>query len=120
MKILCWNVQGAKKFQLRLEVGFINRIIRPDILILFETMVNDHNADSIIRNLGFSHYDMIPPENHSGGIWCLWNPINIYMSILAKESRPIHCHIKDNATNKQCISTTIYAPTQQHDKDAFW
>ena len=50
MKILCWNVQGAKKFQLRLEVGFINRIIRPDILILLEIMVNEQNAELIIRN----------------------------------------------------------------------
>ena len=63
MKIVCWNVQGAKKSQLRLEVRFINRTIKLDILILLETMVNDQNADSIIRNLGFSHYNMIPAKN---------------------------------------------------------
>ena len=71
MKIVCWNVQGAKKSQLRLELGFINRPIRPDILILVETMVNEQNADLIIRNLGFSHFNTITTKNHCGGIWCL-------------------------------------------------
>ena len=41
MKVVCWNVQGAKKPQLRVEVGFINRTIRPNILILLENMVNE-------------------------------------------------------------------------------
>jgi len=48
MKVVYWNVQGAKKPQLRLEVGFINRTIRLDILILLATMVNEHNGDMII------------------------------------------------------------------------
>ena len=68
MKVVYWNVQGAKKPQLRLEVGFINHTIKPDILILLETMVNEQNADLIIRTLGFSHYERIPTDNHCGGI----------------------------------------------------
>jgi len=120
MKIFCWNVQGAKKSQSRLEVGFINRTITLDILILLETMVNEQNADLIVRKLGLSHYNMIPTFNHCGGIRCLWNPINIDVSILAKESRAIDCHIKDNLNNKQCILIAVYAPTQERDKDAFW
>ena len=120
MKIVCWNVQGAKKSQLQLEIGFINRTIKPDILILLETMVNDQHAGLIRRNLGFSHYDMIPTENHCGGIWCLWNPINVEVSILAKESRAAHCLIKDSVNNKQCLLTAVYTPAQERDKDVFW
>ena len=86
MKIVCWDIQGGKKSQLRLEVGLINRTIKADTLTLLETLVNNQNADSIIRNLGFSHYDMIPIENHCGRMWCLWNAINVDVSILAKES----------------------------------
>jgi len=87
---------------------------------MLETMVNDQNADLIIGTLGFSHYDMIPTVNHCGGIWCLWNPINIEVSTLAQESRAIHCHIKDIAKNKECILTTVYALAQERDKDYFW
>jgi len=66
MKIIYWNVQGAKKSQLRHEVEFINRTIKPDILILLETLVNCQNTDLIIRQLGYSHSSTIPPVNHMG------------------------------------------------------
>lgn len=64
-------------------------------------MVNGHNANLIIRNLGFSHYESIPTVNHCGGIWCIWNQVNIDVTIIAKESRPIHCHVVDNTNSKQ-------------------
>jgi len=83
-------------------------------------MVNDQNADLIIGTLGFSYYDMIPKVNYGGEIWCLWNSIKMEVLILAKESRAIHCHIKDTAKSKECILTTIYTPTQERDKDHFW
>jgi len=35
-----------------MEVGFINRTIKPDILILTETMVNEGNTECIIKSLG--------------------------------------------------------------------
>jgi len=110
MKVVHWNIQGAKKPQLRLEVGFINRTIRPDILFLIETMVTKHHADQIIRTLGFSHYEKIPVENHFAGIWCLWNSINIDVTIMAKEPRAIHSHVMDKINTKQCLLTAIYAP----------
>jgi len=59
MKIVCWNVQEVKKSQL--EVGFIIRTVRLDILILLETMVNEQNANLIITKLGFSHKE---------SLWC--------------------------------------------------
>ena len=74
----------------------------------------------IIRNLDFSQYNIISAEDHCGGIWCLWNPINIDMTIMPKENRAIHCHIMDNANNKQCILIAIYALAQERDKNDFW
>jgi len=120
MKVVSCNVQGAKKPQLQLEVGFINRTIRPGILILVETMVNEHNADLIIKTLGFSHYERIPTDNHCSGIWCLWNSINVDVTIIAKESRAIHCHVIHNVNNKQCMLIAIYAPGRSGHKDVFW
>ena len=66
MKIICWNVEGAKKSQLRHEVGLINRTIKPNILILLETLVNCQNTDLIINQLGFNYSSTIPPVNHMG------------------------------------------------------
>jgi len=58
--------------------------------------------------------------NYYGGIWCLWNQINIDVTIIAKQSRAIHYHVVDNTNSKQFILTATYAPAQDRDKDAFW
>jgi len=102
MKIICWNVQGAKKPQLRQEVSFINRTINPDILILLETMVNCQNTDRLIRHLGFTHFATVPTDNHVGGIWFLWNTVNVDVNILFMDLRFVHCLVHDKLTAKQC------------------
>jgi len=53
-------------------MAFINRTIKPDILFLLETIVNERNTELIIRNLGFSQYDTIPTVNHGG-----WNLVSV-------------------------------------------
>jgi len=116
MKILCWNVQGAKKFQLQQEVGFINRTIKSDILILLETMVNMHNAVLIVKRLGFQNYSTIPPQDHVGGMWLPWNADNGVVNIIAKEARIIHCTVFDKINSNQCMLSAIYAPAQEHEK----
>jgi len=120
MKIICWNVQGAKKSQLRQEVGFINRTINPDILILLETLVNCQNSSLIISQLGYKFSSTIPPVNHMGGIWLLWNDINVDVSIIAKEPRIMHCLVHDKLTSKDCILSAVYAPARENQKAVFW
>ena len=41
MKIMAWNVQGAKKHQICDEIRIINQADKPDLLFLIETMVSD-------------------------------------------------------------------------------
>jgi len=71
MKIICWNIQGAKKHQLREEIKILNRRINVDILILVETMTNRVHIKQIISKLGYDHYDYVLPQNHCGGIWAV-------------------------------------------------
>ena len=63
---------------------------------------------------------MIPTFNHRGGIWCLWNPSNIEVNVIAKENNAIHCHVIEKDNNKQFILSTVYAHAQEKDKDALW
>jgi len=79
-------------------------------------MINEQNTNLIIHTLGFFRYESIPPENHCGGICCLWNLVYIDVTIIAKESQAIHCYIVDNTNSKQCMSTAIYASAQNQDK----
>jgi len=119
MKIICWIVQGAKKSQLRHEVGLINRIIKPDILILLETLVNCQNSDLIIKQLGYQYFSTIPLVNHMGGIWLLWNNANVDVSIIVKEPRIMHCLVHDKLTANERLLSAVYAPVRENQKDVF-
>ena len=57
MKILAWNVQGAKKHQLREEVRFLQKVQQPDLVFLLETMASDITAKQILPQFGFDYFD---------------------------------------------------------------
>ena len=90
MKIIAWNVQGAKKSQITEEIKFIQKHHQPDLIFLTETMVNEEHTKRLISRLGFQFYDFSNPINHSGGIWVLWNTTNIKANVLLKDDRAIH------------------------------
>jgi len=71
MKIVAWNVQGAKKRQVREEIRFLQRSQQPDLMFVIETMASESTSTQIIPQLGFDHYDFTLPVQHSGGIWVL-------------------------------------------------
>jgi len=120
MKVVCWNIQGIKKRQAISELKFLIKKHLPDLVFILETMVNTTNIQKILPQLGFDHYDFVPPLNHSGGIAVLWNNGTIHASILLKEQRAIHMLVHDTENSKNSIISGVYAPTQTKDKNAFW
>ena len=48
MKILAWNVQGAKKQQLREEVRYLQKFQQSDLVFLLETMASDITVKQIL------------------------------------------------------------------------
>jgi len=95
MKIMAWNVQRAKKHQICDEIRVINQAHKPDLLFLIETMVSDQTTRKLIAKLGFEHFDFVSPQNHSGGIWVLWNNASVHANVLLKENRAIHMLVMD-------------------------
>jgi len=120
MKILAWNVQGAKKHQIREEIRFLHKAQQPDLIFVIETMASEATSKQILPRLGFEHYDFTLPVNHSGGIWVLWNNKNILAQVISKEDRAIHMLVFDVLIQKFSIISGIYAPAQSGQKDAFW
>ena len=120
MKILTWNVQGAKKKQLREEVRYLQKFQQPDLVFLLETMASDITVKQILLQLGFDFFDYSLPVNHSGGIWVLWNNKNILANVLLKEERAIHMLVFDVSSQQFSIVSGVYVPAQPNQKDAFW
>jgi len=107
MKIVAWNVQGAKKGQIREEIRYLNQAKKPDLLFLIETMTAEDYTRKILPQLGFEHFDYTLPVNHTGGIWVLWNTKNIMANVLLKEDRAIHMLIFDIVLQKFSIISGI-------------
>ena len=120
MKILTWNVQGAKKEHFLEEIRLIQKTHQPDLMFLLETMVSKANTKRLISRFGFQCYDYVNPINHSGGIWVLWNNTNIKANILLKEDRAIHMLVFEYFTQNFSILSGIYAPAQASAKEGFW
>ena len=110
MKVMAWNVQGAKKHQIRDEIRVINQTHRPNLLFLIETMVSEQTTRKLIAKLALEHFDFVSPQNHSGGIWVLWNNANIHANVLLKENRAIHMLVMDLAIQKLSVISGIYTP----------
>jgi len=68
MRIISWNVQGAKKSQVLQEVLFLKRTHKANILFILETLVNKKNILDILQKMGFEYFDYVNPINHSGGL----------------------------------------------------
>jgi len=120
MKILAWNVQGAKKGQIREEIRYLKQAQQPDLLFLIETLTSEETTKQLLPQLGFDQFDYTLPVNHSGGIWVLWNTKNIMANVLLKEDRAIHMLVFDIVIQKFSIISGIYAPAQSGHKDVFW
>jgi len=80
---------------------------QPDLLFLLETMVSEANTKRIIHTLGFGNFDHMLPINHMGGIWVLWNNVNIMANVLLKEHRAIHMLVFYNSIQKLLVISGI-------------
>ena len=112
-------MQGAKKIQVLEKVRILKHNFQPYILFLLETMTNEKNTWSIIQKMGFDHFDFVLPQNHSGGIWVLWNNDNYQASVLAKENRAIHVLVHDSSKLKNILISGVCAPAQAQEKEQF-
>jgi len=83
-------------------------------------MVSQQNINLIVKRLGCHRYSTIPPQNHMGGIWLLWNEENVDANVITKETRRIHCMVFNKINLKQCMLSVIYAPSPEQEKEEFW
>jgi len=66
--------------------------------------------------MGFEHFDFIPLQNHSSGIWVLWNNDKCHASVLTKENRAIHMLVHNPSKSKNIIIYGVYAQAQAREK----
>lgn len=83
MNIISWNTRGVGSADFRRAFRDLCASYNPDLLILTETRLSGVRATNIISFLGFERYLKVDSIGFSGGIWILWNPLNIIVEPIA-------------------------------------
>lgn len=72
MKIISWDVRGARRRGIYSQVRDLISIFNPDILVCMETRVNFGRALKIIKKITMPTFLEISPSVFLGGIWFFW------------------------------------------------
>lgn len=85
IKIMMWNVQGARKLAFMATFKEIVRINKPNVVALVETHLSGKKAQRVCDRIGFSDQTRVEAQGFSGGIWLFWrreevtvNPIEVH------------------------------------------
>lgn len=118
MNIITWNIRGAAGMDFRRAFHEIVAKYNSDVVILLETRTSGNRASSIIYTLGFDSYIKIDAMGFSGGIWLLWNPLNITIDPLASSFQELHCKV--TVSNSSFILSAIYASPTYSLREKLW
>lgn len=73
MIVLIWNCRGMDNLRAVSSLKDLVRNNKPDIIILFETLVHVNKVEDLKRRLGFDFCFAVDREGRSGGVAVLWN-----------------------------------------------
>ncbi|KAL7216100.1 hypothetical protein ACSBR1_028109 [Camellia fascicularis] len=110
MKVLLWNYRGAASPHFRRHFFTLVNEYHPQLVILTETRVGGTRGKTLSENLGFSNVHISDPIGFSGGIWLLWNDLQIDCEVLLTTEQEIHAWIKILWDNLMLLSTTHSSP----------
>lgn len=90
MTRLSWNVRGAANAHFNRTVRHFVQQHNPDILLLTETRVSQHDADEILDDLPLHNWVISDTVGFKGGIWLLYNEEAVEITVLATTAQEIH------------------------------
>lgn len=76
MKLLLWNCRGMLSPVAVRSLLDLQEHVRPDVIFLAETHLNNNKADDIRRKLGFTFMSVVESDGRSRGLAMFWNDDN--------------------------------------------
>lgn len=95
------------------------RKYNPIILILLETKISGELATAVCRQLMRSHWIRSEASGFKGGIWVLWNDLDIQVQPRYLHQQFIHMSVV-SAGAKHWDLTAIYASPQASSRNLLW
>lgn len=114
-----WNCRGAGKKRFPGLVRDYVRMYHLNFVAILEPRISGSQADHVVHRIGLGGSIRVEARGFSGGIWCLWNPAAINISVLAREEFCIHLKVNPS-TPKEWILTVVYASPQANNRPRLW
>lgn len=97
----------------RISVGctilYCMRYHHPAIVVLVKTRILGQRAITVHKTLGFDRAVRSNAIGFSGGIWLLWDSVQVHLDALSVSSQVIHAFVQVNVSNSLWLFSTIYA-----------
>ncbi|XP_045791268.1 exodeoxyribonuclease-like [Trifolium pratense] len=122
MKIVSWNIRGLGGFEKRKDVGQLVGELKPFILCLQETKLQ--NCDVFLcSNLwgsSFHGFSYRPSVGASGGILTLWDSSEVEMWWTESREHVLWCHGRFTKSGEEFYVANVYAPCDDGAQQRLW
>ncbi|RYQ95391.1 uncharacterized protein [Arachis hypogaea] len=92
---------------------------KPDITILLEIKCSRDTATRVIQHLGFTKSIREEAQGFVGGIWILWNRMDIDITMMEMHSQYIHVRVQVNGEKERYL-TAVYASPNNQIRKLLW
>ncbi|GKV05169.1 hypothetical protein SLEP1_g17209 [Rubroshorea leprosula] len=108
MKVISWNCCGAAKLEFRRTTMDIKKEHNLAIFVLLETKVAGSRAMEIAQGLGMPRCEIMDANGLVGGIWVLWDDMQVTIDILNKGAQVIHAMVKFGGSPVPLFRIRVY------------
>ena len=119
LKLLVWNVRGAKSGEFLNNMFEYIRIHKQSIVVLLETPISGDKADEVCHKLSFQGRFRVEAQGFTGGIWLLRDVVHVQLNLIKSHIQFVTMEVNRRGL-QPCLFTTIYASPLRHLREQLW
>ncbi|XP_028071304.1 uncharacterized protein LOC114273709 [Camellia sinensis] len=119
IKLVVWNCRGAGNKIFRRTMKELVKIHKPSIIVLMETKVGFNSMGMFFNKMNFTASTHIDPTDRRGGIWVIWDPVQVTVRAFEANDQVIHAKIKRDSY-PEWILYSVYASPNLMNKALLW
>ncbi|XP_061340964.1 uncharacterized protein LOC133287385 [Gastrolobium bilobum] len=119
MNLMTWNCRGAGKKQFKSTFRRFRKKYRVGVAAILEPRVSGDIALKIIRGLEYPSYIISEANGFAGGVWIVWDPNEVSVTLERKQEQFIHCWVEFPG-KEGFFWTAIYASPKEEKRRVLW
>ncbi|KAL7182691.1 hypothetical protein ACSBR1_041390 [Camellia fascicularis] len=106
--LLFWNCRGAGNNAFKRNMKELVRNHNPGVIILMEPKIPFSSTGNFFNNLGYTAATILDPVGRAGGIWMLWDTVqvNVRASVISNQVIQATIHREDY---EEWVLSAVYA-----------